>query len=167
MDIRKAYLAMIKRFPGGWDAIAAALGMSRDALENRIYERKGQSVLVETAMQLQAFSGTRLFAESIAVASGGTYVELPHIDHIDNDFIQAKFNETYAELGLLFSTFTAAISDGEIDGAERVKLELQGEHMHRKTEELLGLMFRVYCPHTKSLKLRSGKSGVVSGAVNG
>ena len=163
MDIRKAYLAMIKRFPGGWDAIAPALGMTRDALENRIYERKGQSLLVETAMQIQAFSGTKLFAETVAVVSGGVYVELPHVDHIDNDFVQAKFNETYAELGQLFSNFTEAVGDGVIDEAERAKLEVNGEHLHRKTEELLGLMFRVYCPHTKTVKLNPATSEVTHG----
>ena len=56
--MRKAYLSMIRAFPGGWDAMAGALGMSRDALENRIYERKGQSVLVETALQMQQFSSS-------------------------------------------------------------------------------------------------------------
>lgn len=64
MNIRKAYLAMIKEYPGGWDAMSAALGMTRDALENRIYERKGQSVLVETALQMQIFSASSHFADA-------------------------------------------------------------------------------------------------------
>lgn len=153
VEIRKAYLSMIKSYNGGWDAIAPALGMSRDALENRIYERKGQSLMVETAIQMQAFSGTKFFAEAVATISGGTFVALPSIDQMDNDFIQTKFNETYAELGLLFSAFTAAVQDGEIDAKERQQLEGMGEELHRKTEQLLGVMFNVYCRKSKAVKL--------------
>lgn len=153
VEIRKAYLAMIRAFSGGWDAIAPALGMTRDALENRIYERKGQSLLVETALQMQAFSGTKHFAEAVAVISGGTFVALPQIGAIDNDCIQSRFNETYAELGLLFSTFAGAVQDGEIDARERAQLESLGEDLHRKTEQLLGLMFKVYCKQSKSVML--------------
>ncbi|MGZ9713917.1 YmfL family putative regulatory protein [Glaciimonas sp. GNP009] len=153
MEIRKAYLSMIKAFGGGWDAMAPALGMSRDALENRIYERKGQSLMVETAIQMQEFSGTKLFAEAIAVISGGTFVVLPTVDNVDNDFIQSKFNETYAELGALFTAFTAAAADGEIDAKERRQLEGLGEDLHRKTEQLLGLIFSVYCRKTKAVMM--------------
>lgn len=126
--------------------------MSRDALENRIYERKGQRLHVETALQMQKFSGKTFFAEAIATASGGTFVALPQIEVIENDSIQSKFNETYAELGLLFNTFVAASEDGMIDDKERAQLMALGEDMHRKTEQLLGLMFKVYCPISKTVK---------------
>ena len=33
MEIRKAYLSMIRAFPGGWDAMAGALGMSRGLIQ--------------------------------------------------------------------------------------------------------------------------------------
>lgn len=77
MDIRQAYLAMVKNFPGGWDAIAPALGFTRSSLENRVYERKGQSVLVETALQMQKFTGTTHFAQAVANESGGVFIETP------------------------------------------------------------------------------------------
>jgi hypothetical protein len=56
---------MIATYPGGWAAMAAALGMTKDALENCVYERKGQQINVHTAMQLQAFSQTEFFAEAV------------------------------------------------------------------------------------------------------
>ena len=149
---------MIRAFNGGWDAIAPALGMTRNALQNRIYENQGQRLHVETALAMQAFSGTTHFAEAVATASGGTFVMLPHVDHIENDSIQSKFNETYAELGLLFSTFAAAAEDGVIDDKERRELERLGEDMHRKTEQLLGLMFNVYCKKTKTVRSLNKRS---------
>lgn len=145
MEIRKSYLSMIRAFPGGWDAMAGALGMTRDALENRIYERKGQSVLVETALQMQQFSGTTHFAEAVAQISGGLFMKLPdHAGH-DRDELLAKFNELYGELGDLSIKFKASVEDGEIDKRERADLSDVGQSIHRTVEELLALTFQIYC----------------------
>lgn len=145
MEIRKAYLAMIKEYPGGWDAMAAALGMTRDALENRIYERKGQSVLTETALQIQQFSTSTHFAEAVAQVSGGVFMKLPqHADH-DRDELLAKFNELYSELGDLSGKFREYVKDDEIDRRERADLSDVGQHIHRTVEELLTLTFQIYC----------------------
>lgn len=144
MDIRQSYLSMIRAFPGGWDAIVGALGMSRDALENRIYERKGQGVLVETALQIQKFSDTTFFAEAVATASGGTFVKLPDVD-VDNDDLMKKFNKLYEELGIFSRDFNESIrDDDEIDRREKALLEADAARMHKALAELLALMFRVY-----------------------
>jgi hypothetical protein len=145
VEIRKSYLAMIRAYPGGWDAMAAALGMSRDALENRIYERKGQSVLVETALQIQQFSGTAHFAEAVAQLSGGVFMRFPDQGNQDRDELLAKFNELYAELGDLSVKFKVSVEDGEIDKRERADLTDAGQHIHRTVEELLALTFKIYC----------------------
>lgn len=136
---------MIRAFPGGWDAMAGALGMSRMALENRIYERKGQAVLVETALQMQQFSGTTHFAEAVAQSSGGVFMQLPeHTDH-DREELLAKFNELYAELGDLSVKFKESVKDNEIDSQERTELSGVGQQIHRTVEELLALTFTIYC----------------------
>lgn len=145
MEIRKAYLSMIRAFPGGWDAMAGALGMSRDALENRIYERKGQSVLVDTALQMQKFSSTTHFAEAVAQLSGGIFMKMPDHGDNDRDELLAKFNELYAELGHLSAQFKASVEDGEIDRRERQGLTDIGQQIHRTVEELLALTFQIYC----------------------
>lgn len=146
MEIRKSYLAMIKSFPGGWDAISAAMGMSRDALENRIYERKGQSILVETALQMQKFSNSTHFVEAVAQESGGVFMRFPERgDESDKDELLDKFNELYSELGELSKKFKTSVADGEIDKRERADLVDVGQHIHRTVEELLGLTFQIYC----------------------
>ncbi len=163
MNIKQAFLSMIRAFPGGWDSIAPALGLTRDALENRIYERKGQGVSVDTAMQLQKFSGTTHFAEAVATESGGTFVKLPEIGHIENDAIQSKFNEVYAEVGMIFAAFTTAVEDGLIDDKEEAKIRALGEDMHRKTEHLLGLMFKVYCKNSKTVRMTASNLEAANG----
>lgn len=145
MDLRQARLKMIKAMQGGWDAMAAALGMTRDALENRIYERKGQSVLTETDMQMQAFSQSTYFAEAVAAASGGTFVKLPHLDDVDNDSLLAKFNELHAKLGLLSQRFGEYTKDGELSHREKSDLSSIGDEVHKTMQELLTLTFRIYC----------------------
>ena len=143
VDIKKSYLAMIKAFPGGWDAIAGALGMSRDAIENRVYERKGQGVLVDTAMQIQTFSGTTHFAEAVAAVSGGTFVKLPNVE-FENGDIMRKFNELHAELGRFSSDFNQATSDDVIDRREEAVLRADADRIHKALSELFALTMRVY-----------------------
>lgn len=153
MDIRSAVVTMINAVGGKWTVAAAHLGMTENALRNRVYETKGQSLSTDDKLALQALSRTSHFAEAICTASGGTFVKLPEIGEIANESIQAMFNQNYAELGALFATFSDAIADGEIDDKERAQLQAQGEQLHRKTETLLALMFSVYCRRTNTVRL--------------
>lgn len=145
MEIKRAYLGMIKAFNGGWDAMCGALGMTRSQLENRIYERKGQGVDVELAMQMQKFSGTTMFAEAVAASSGGTFVKLPEIDGIDNEALLVKFNQLHSKLGLLSQRFGEYTADGEVESRERADLLGIGGEVHKTLEELLAITFKVYC----------------------
>lgn len=148
MNIKQAYLGMIKAFPGGWDAMSAALGFSRDGLENRIYERKGQDLHVQTALQMQLFSGTTLFAQAVATAAGGTFLQLPDVGEVCNEDISTKFHELYAELGELSIEFQSATKDGEVDKRERERINEIVDRMHKTMDELRTLTFRVYCHDT-------------------
>ncbi len=148
MEIRESYLAMIKAMSGGWGAMCGALAMTRDAVENRVYERKGQGLLVETALAMQSFSGTTLFAEAIATASGGTFVCLPEIDpDSKNEVLMHKFQELYKELGQFSKDFSEATADDVVDKGERKILEADGARLHKVVSELLALTVRVYCPN--------------------
>ncbi len=163
MDVRSAVLKMITAVNGSWSVAAAYLGMTENSLRNRAYETKGQSLTTSDQLSLQQLSGTTLFAEAIAAASGGTFVKLPESGEIENDSIQTMFNQNYADLGAMFATFTAAIADGEIDEKERAQLQAQGEQLHRKTETLLALMFSVYCRRTNTVKLEATAREVAYG----
>jgi hypothetical protein len=137
---------MIRSMDGGWGAMCGAMAMSRDALENRIYERKGQGLLVDTAITMQSFSRTTLFAEAIATASGGTFVKLPDDLDCNNEALMTKFQSLYVELGTFSADFTEATFNDEIDAREQAKLEADVARMHKVINELLALMLRVYKP---------------------
>lgn len=157
MEIRESYLGMIKAMSGGWGAMCGALAMTRDAVENRIYERKGQGLLVETALAMQSFSGTTLFAEAIATASGGTFVKLPEFQAGDNDVLMLKFNELYAELGQYSRDFSEATLDEVIDKGERKVIEANAARVQKVMAELTAIMMRVYCPNQGEQESDGGK----------
>ena len=146
MELLPSYQEMIKVH--GWTGTAATLGMTRSQLEARVYEVKGSGMRVSTALLIQAHAGTTHFAQAIAVASGGVFVELPSGDGVNSEFLHDKFHELYTELGRLSGTYTDAIKDGEIDRRERSELEDISQQMHKTMKELMGLMFQVYCRPT-------------------
>lgn len=143
MSLRKAYQEMIK--VQGLVDTATLMEMSESAIDNRVWERRDQCFSVRQALRLQQISGTTKFAEAIAHESGGTFVKLPSVDDIDNESLLAKFNELYAELGQLSQTYAKATADGEIDKREKAELTGIGDQIHKTMQELMGLMFRIYC----------------------
>lgn len=138
---------MIKAMSGGWGAMCGALDMTRDQLENRIYERKGQGVLSDLAMAMQGLSGTTFYAEAVSTASGGVFLKLP-IDAVDcpNEDIGRKGRALYTELGDLMRHFDEAVADDIIDKRERALLEANAARAHKVLAELVALMKRAYCP---------------------
>lgn len=143
MDLLSAYQEMIKAH--GWNGTAATLGMTKSALEARVYEVKGSGMRVDTALLIQAYSGTTHFAQAIAEQSGGVFIQLPEGEGVTAEELSGKFHELYVELGRLSATYTAAIQDGEIDRRERADLENISQEMHKTTRELMALMFQIYC----------------------
>lgn len=144
MKIRQAYLQMIRAYQGGWDAMAAALAFSRDALENRIYEKRGQGVLVETALEMQSLSQTTFFAESVAALSGGTFIRLPVLDHVGNEEISSKFHELIEEFGEISLEWREMTKDGVLTDDERQTLDALTNRMHVTLDMIRALTIKVF-----------------------
>jgi hypothetical protein len=151
VDLLSCYQEMIKVH--GWNGTAATLGMNKSQLEARVYEVKGSGMRVDTALLIQTYSGTSHFAQAVAAATGGVFVQLPEGEGVTGEELQAKFHELYVELGRLSATYTAAVADGEIDHRERGDLEEIGQQMHKTTQELMALMFQIYCRPTAGSQL--------------
>ena len=143
MDMLVAYQEMIKVH--GWAGTAATLGMTKSALEARVYEVKGSGMRVDTALLIQRYAGTSHFAQAVAVASGGAFVELPDPENVCGEKLQEKFHDLYIHLGDLSTRYRESVSDGEIDHAERAELSGICQGMHKTLQELMGLMFQIYC----------------------
>lgn len=145
-SLRGAYQAMCKKYNGGADAMAIALGLpSPSALQNRVYEVKGQAVSTEHALAMQALSGTTYFAEAVAELSGGSFFAHPEIAELDNEELLAKFQQLLEDFGRLGRAHREATADGVVDELERASLERIAANMHRRIQELLALTWRIYC----------------------
>ena len=146
MDIRTSFVKMVQAHHDGWDGMARDLGMrSPMALENRMYARKGQGLLVSDAMQMQVITGTTFFAEAVAARSGGAFVKLPSPDAVDNESLFSMFNHLYSHMGLLAAKFEEYTSDHEIDKREKADLDSLGDDIHKDISELLTMIHKVYC----------------------
>lgn len=147
--MRRAYQKMIRSYPGGWDAMAAAMGWSLAGLENRVYERKNQQMTVHDAFQIQEFSCSTAFAEAVAARSGGTFVRLPEVKAISNEDLLKKFQQMHAHLGVLSDEHLKSTEDGQIDRKERARLEGIEKDIHRTLAELMALTYMIYCPEVE------------------
>ena len=150
ITLKQAYLKIIKAFPGGWDAMASALGMTRDALENRIYERRGQDLTVQTALMMQSFTNSTAFAEVIASESGGVFVKLPHVGDISEEMATAKFQLLVEEVGELSKEFRMAMEDHVLTRKEQMRLNDVIDRINRTTMEFRALLKPFYCHETKA-----------------
>lgn len=142
--IRKAYIAMCRAFPGGIASMATTLGYSYDALKNRIYEKKGQTITVNDALLMQEFSGTKFFANEIARRSGGVFLEVIPEALQDRTEMLTEFNRLTEELGQLSSKYERAVRDGQIDNEEQVVLKDQAYRIHKQLERILAVSFALY-----------------------
>ncbi|WP_462370349.1 YmfL family putative regulatory protein [Oxalobacter formigenes] len=144
--MRSSYQKMITAYPGGWSAMAAAMGWSLAGLENRVYERKNQQMSVHDAFQIQEFSGSSAFAEAVAARSGGTFIKLPEVGAISNEDLFKKFQTLHVYLGVLSEEHMDSTEDGKIDKKERVRLEAIEKDIHRTLAELMAITYMIYCP---------------------
>ncbi|WP_374557971.1 YmfL family putative regulatory protein [Aquitalea pelogenes] len=149
-DLRHCFQQMCRAMPGGWAAMAAAIGLSKDGLENRVYERKGQRVDVHEALQMQAFSSTTLFAEAVAAESGGVFIPLPSVDGVDVEEIHTVYMELVDQVGKLAREWREATRDGEVDPKERQRLEAVRHGICTKVTQMNHLTFQVFCKDAKS-----------------
>lgn len=142
--MRSVYVRMCQAFPGGTEAMAAAMGLTRDALKNRIYERKGQRVSVDEAMLMQDFSGTKFFANEVARQSGGVFLEVIPAGIRDRTELLTEFNRLTQELGELSKEYELSVRDGQIDQSEKNQLQMQAYRIHKQLEKILAISFAIY-----------------------
>ena len=111
---------------GGYASVAAALGLSsRTALENRLYQVKGQRVSIEEALAIQRISGRNDFAEAVAAESGGVFVRLPDdvcCAALAEEEISAHFLSVIAHVGEMVEKWRDSTADGEVSERELADL---------------------------------------------
>lgn len=144
--LRQLLVSIIRQYPDGWTGAAKHLGLpSSSALENRVYERRGQFLDAPSCIHLQNGVGSKVFAAAVAKMSGGVFVPLPQFETVDNTELLDLFNKLYSELGRLSATFSEAIADNSIDHHERQALTEISHLIHAKLQQLVSVAFLIYC----------------------
>ena len=130
MAMKRTIIEMIEKIPSGKSAVAGFLGLTESALNNRLYQTKGQRFTCEELVAIQQAFGLTDYTDELCRQAGGVFVPLPQFSQLDNVELSHLQIKEAAARGLLFETLHEALLDGEINAAEeRVLRKLLDRHV--------------------------------------
>lgn len=144
--IRKTITSM----PGGYAEAAEWLGITENALFNRLRLEGDQIFPMGWAMVLQQASGTKYIADAVSRQSNSVNVPMVEIEDVDNADINDRLMESVEWIGKHSAYLRKATEDGVIDAAEREQIEENSYQVMAKWQEHLTLLYRVFCPPDKA-----------------
>lgn len=139
----------ISELPGGYHEAAEWLGVTEDAIFNRLRTGGDQIFPLGWALVLQQASDTKHIADAVSRQSNSVNVPLVAVDDIDNADINQRLMESIEWIGKHSSYLRKATADGVIDQAEREQIEENSYQVMTKWQEHLTLLFRVFCAPEK------------------
>nr|DAW17487.1 MAG TPA: regulatory protein [Caudoviricetes sp.] len=136
--------------PGGYAEAAEWLGITENALFNRLRLEGDQIFPMGWAMVLQQASGTKYIADAVSRQSNSVNVPMVEIEDVDNADINERLMESVEWIGKHSAYLRKATEDGVIDAAEREQIEENSYQVMAKWQEHLTLLYRVFCPPDKA-----------------
>lgn len=140
----------ISNFPGGYAEAAEWLGVTEDALFNRLRAGGDQIFPMGWAMVLQQASGMKHIADAVSRQSNSVNVPLVDIEDVDNADINQRLMESIEWIGRHSTYIRKVTADGVIDRTEREQIEENSYQVMAKWQEHLTLLYRVFCAPEKS-----------------
>lgn len=140
----------ISSLPGGYAEAAEWLGVTEDALFNRLRTNGDQIFPMGWAMVLQQAGGTKHIADAVSRQSNSVNVPLVEMDSVDNADINQRLMESIEWIGKHSAYLRKATADGVIDETEREQIEENSYQVMAKWQEHLTLLYRVFCPPEKA-----------------
>nr|WP_310615816.1 YmfL family putative regulatory protein [Pantoea cypripedii] len=129
----------ISSLPGGYAEAAEWLGVTEDALFNRLRSNGDQIFPMGWAMVLQQASGTKHIADAVSRQSNSVNVPLVDLEEVDNEDINQKLIETFEQLSRYSERFREAVKDGVMDKQEFEELKEEAYLASVKLQEHLNL----------------------------
>lgn len=139
----------ITELPGGYAEAAKWLGVSQDALFNRLRVNGDQFFPLGWAMVLQNASGKKFIADAVSRQSNSVNVPLADAEEIDNADINQRLLEALEQISAYSLEVRKSIEDGVIDGDERKRIEDQLYLSIVKLQEHSTQLYRVFCQPEK------------------
>jgi len=152
----------ISSLPGGYAEAAEWLGLTENALFNRLRADGDQIFPMGWAMVLQQASGTKHIADAVSRHSNSVNVPLVEIEQVDNADINDRLMESIEWIGRHSQFIRKATEDGVIDQAEREQIEENSYQVMTKWQEHLTLLYRVFCTPEKSDARECAAPGAVA-----
>lgn len=118
MAMKRTIIGMIDRCQGGKSAVAGFLGLSEQALNNRLYQTKGQRFTCEELMAIELEYGVSDWSDEVNRRLGKVAVSVPNIEELDEVELSALQLRELAERGILFSKLSGFLADGVITSVE-------------------------------------------------
>lgn len=157
----------ITELPGGYSEAAEWLGVTENALFNRLRADGDQIFPLGWAMVLQRAGGSNHIANAIARHSNGVFVPLADVEEIENGDINQRLMESVEWIGKHSQYVRKATADGVIDAQERAQIEENSYQVMAKWQEHLTLLFRVFCAPEKGDARECAAPGVVASIASG
>jgi len=157
----------ITELPGGYSEAAEWLGVTENALFNRLRTDGDQIFPLGWAMVLQRAGGSNHIADAIARNSNGVFVPLADVEEVENGDINQRLMESVEWIGKHSQYLRKATADGVIDEAERAQIEENSYQVMAKWQEHLTLLFRVFCAPEKSDARECAAPGAVACRISG
>ncbi|UXY13845.1 hypothetical protein N8I74_10980 [Chitiniphilus purpureus] len=124
MSVRDVIHQLCLQFPGGYDAMAVAVGVSTGAmLRQKVLGHKGARLDIDEALMIQSASDNHQVIEALARECNGQFVYVPAASAVDRVDIGRALSELSIRTGALAQTFSESVRDDELDLIERRALE--------------------------------------------
>ncbi|KAB0889104.1 DNA-binding protein [Cronobacter sakazakii] len=157
----------ISCLPGGYAEAAEWLGVTENALFNRLRTDGDQIFPMGWAMVLQQASDSKHIADAVSRQSNSVNVPLVDIEDVDNADINQRLMESIEWIGKHSTYIRKATADGVIDQAERAQIEENSYQVMQKWQEHLTLLYRVFCAPEKSDARECAAPGAVACRISG
>lgn len=157
----------ITDLPGGYAEAAEWLGISENALFNRLRTEGDQIFPLGWAIVLQRAGGSNHIADAVARHSQGVFVPLADVDEVDNDDINQRLMESIEWIGRHSAFVRKATADGVIDAEERAQIEENSYQVIAKFQEHVTLLYRVFCVAEKSEARECAAPGPLACRISG
>ncbi|MBT0725120.1 hypothetical protein HH682_11980 [Rosenbergiella sp. S61] len=145
----KAVKKTITDLPGGYAEAAEWLGVTENALFNRLRADGDQVFPVGWANVLQNAGGTHYVSDYMSRAVGCINVPLPEPDMVGITDINQKLLEVFEEVSSYSQQVRDAIEDGEVDREEFEALKASLDRSTVKMQQHLNLVSRDFCKPEK------------------
>ncbi|AWX14817.1 hypothetical protein CEP48_00865 [Mergibacter septicus] len=119
MIMKKIIIGMIEKCQGGKSAVAGFLGMTEQALNNRLYQTKGQRFTCEELIAIEVEYGVSDWSDEINRRLGKVSFSVPKSTDTDLVELSQLQLQELAERGILFAKLNEFLSDGVLTEEEQ------------------------------------------------